>query len=246
MRDQSEEPEEETEMGPQQHHETMVHVTAGRVTLEGNLSLPAGATGVVLFAHGSGSSRLSPRNRYVATLLNQAKLATLLVDLLTVKEEALDQATGHLRFDIALLAQRLVGATDWLTQQPDTRGLRLGYFGASTGAAAALVAAAERAAVVGAVVSRGGRPDLAGPALERVTAPTLLIVGGNDTEVIELNEQALARLRCEKRLAIVPGATHLFEEPGALDEVTRLARAWFERHLASAEAPAKGAASQGR
>ena len=185
----------------------------------------------MLFAHGSGSSRHSPRNRYVARLLNQAKLATLLVDLLTSDEEAIDMRTAHLRFDIGLLAQRLVAVTDWLTQYQDTRYLRIGYFGASTGAAAALVAAAERPDVVGAVVSRGGRPDLAGPALARVRAPTLLIVGGNDFQVIELNWAALAQLRCEKQLVIVPGATHLFEEPGALDEVARLAREWFERHL---------------
>ena len=211
--------------------ERLVRVAAGAVTLEGNLSLPKGAGGIVLFAHGSGSSRHSPRNRYVARLLNQAKLATLLVDLLTSDEEAIDMRTAHLRFDIGLLAQRLVAVTDWLTQYPDTRQLRVGYFGASTGAAAALVAAAERPDVVGAVVSRGGRPDLAGHALARVRAPTLLIVGGNDFQVIELNRAALAQLRCEKQLVIVPGATHLFEEPGALDEVARRAREWFERHL---------------
>ena len=211
--------------------ERLVRVAAGAVTLEGNLSLPKGAGGIVLFAHGSGSSRHSPRNRYVARLLNQAKLAILLVDLLTSDEEAIDMRTAQLRFDIGLLAERLVEVTDWLTQYPDTRHLRIGYFGASTGAAAALVAAAERPDVVGAVVSRGGRPDLAGPALSLVRAPTLLIVGGNDFQVIELNRAALAQLRCEKQLVIVPGATHLFEEPGALDEVARLAREWFERHL---------------
>ena len=211
--------------------ERLVRVAAGAVTLEGNLSLPKGAGGIVLFAHGSGSSRHSPRNRYVARLLNQAKLATLLVDLLTSDEEAIDMRTAHLRFDIGLLAERLVAVTDWLTEHPDTRQLRVGYFGASTGAAAALVAAAERPDVVGAVVSRGGRPDLAGHALARVRAPTLLIVGGNDFPVIDLNRAALAQLRCEKQLVIVPGATHLFEEPGALDEVARLAREWFERHL---------------
>jgi dienelactone hydrolase len=220
--------------------ERLVHVAAGPVTLEGNLSVPEGARGVVLFAHGSGSSRLSPRNRYVAQLLNTAKLATLLVDLLTPDEEAIDSRSAHLRFDIGLLAERLVGATDWLTQYPDTRHLRSGYFGASTGAGAALVAAAERPDVVGAVVSRGGRPDLAGPALAHVRAPTLLIVGENDIPVIELNRQALAQLRCEKRLVIVPRATHLFEEPGALDEVARLARAWFEHHLTRAEATGAG------
>jgi dienelactone hydrolase len=185
----------------------------------------------VLFAHGSGSSRHSPRNRYVAWLLNEVGLATLLVDLLTSEEEAIDLTTAHLRFDIGLLAGRLIGVTDWLTEHPDTRHLRIGYFGASTGAAAALMAAAERADVVGAVVSRGGRPDLAGPALTRVKAPTLLIVGGNDFPVIDLNRAALAQLHCEKQLVIVPGATHLFEEPGALDQVAQLAREWFKRYL---------------
>jgi dienelactone hydrolase len=218
-----------------QGEERLVRVAAGRVTLEGNLSLPEGARGIVLFAHGSGSSRHSSRNRYVARLLNEAKLATLLVDLLTAEEEAVDLRTAHLRFDIGLLAERLVGATDWLTRHPDTRHLRIGYFGASTGAAAALVAAAQRPDAVGAIVSRGGRPDLAGPALPLVRAPTLLIVGGNDVQVIELNRLAFEQLRCEKQLVIVPGATHLFEEPGALDEVARLARDWFERHLARAE-----------
>jgi len=195
--------------------EQPVRVLAGPVILEGDLSLPKGARGVVLFAHGSGSSRHSPRNRLVASLLNEAKLATLLVDLLTPREEAIDLQTAHLRFDIPLLAKRLV---------------------ASTGAAAALVAAAERPQQIDAVVSRGGRPDLAGTALERVRASTLLIVGGNDYPVIAMNQTALARLHSEKRLVIVPGATHLFEEPGALLEVARLAREWFERHLASAHA----------
>jgi putative phosphoribosyl transferase len=215
--------------------ERLIRITAGAVLLEGNLSLPVGASGVVLFAHGSGSSRHSPRNRYVARLLNAAKLATLLIDLLTPDEEAIDLRTAHLRFDIELLAERLIAATDWLTQQQATRQLRVGYFGASTGAGAALVAAPERPELVGAVVSRGGRPDLAGSALARVRAPTLLIVGGNDFPVIELNQAALAQLRCEKQLVIVPGATHLFEEPGALDAVARLAREWFERHLTLAE-----------
>jgi putative phosphoribosyl transferase len=218
--------------------ERLVRVTAGPVTLESNLSLPEGARGLVLFAHGSGSSRLSPRNRYVAQLLNRAKLATLLVNLLTAEEAAVDLRTAQLRFDIGLLAERLVGVTDWLVHQPNTRPLRIGYFGASTGAAAALVAAAERPKIVRAVVSRGGRPDLAGPALTRVEAPTLLIVGGNDPLVIELNRAALAQLHCEKRLVIVPGATHLFEEPGALDEVARLARQWFEHCLAREETAA--------
>ena len=211
--------------------ETLVHVSAGSVTLDGNLSLPEESRAVVLFAHGSGSSRHSSRNRYVARVLNEAKLATLLIDLLTLDEEVIDARTAQLRFDIELLAERLVGATDWLTRFPDTKHLRIGYFGASTGAAAALVAAAVRPDVVSAVVSRGGRPDLAGAALMHVRAPTLLIVGGNDGQVLQLNRAALAELRCEKQLMIVPGATHLFEEPGALDEVARLARDWFHRHL---------------
>jgi dienelactone hydrolase len=217
--------------------ERLVRVAAARVLLEGNLTLPEGARGIVLFAHGSGSSRFSPRNCYVAQQLNREKLATLLVDLLSPEEEAVDLRTARLRFNIGLLAERLVGVTDWLVRQPDTRPLRIGYFGASTGAAAALVAAAERPQIVRAIVSRGGRPDLAGPALARVEAPTLLIVGGDDTPVIELNRAALAQLRCEKRLVIVPGATHLFEEPGALEEVARLARQWSERHLAREETP---------
>ena len=211
--------------------ERSVHVAAGPVTLVGDLRLPRKARGRVLFAHGSGSGRGSPRNRHVARLLNAAGLATLLVDLLTPDEEAVDRLTARLRFDIALLAERLAGATDWLVAQPYTRDLALGYFGASTGGAAALVAAVYRPHAVHAIVSRGGRPDLAGPALPRVRAPTLLIVGGNDTEVLELNKWALARLRCEKELVVVPGATHLFEEPGALDQVARLAAEWFVRHL---------------
>ena len=213
----------------------LIQIRVGQVALEGNLSLPERAGGVVLFAHGSGSSRHSPRNRHVARMLNRANLATLLVDLLTPEEEALDVWTVHLRFDIGLLTGRLIGATDWLTQHPDTRHLRVGYFGASTGAGAALVAAAERPDVVGAVVSRGGRPDLAGPALARVRAPTLLIVGGYDLQVIQLNRVAFAQLHSEKELVIVPGATHLFEEPGTLDEVAQLAREWFERYLMAAQ-----------
>jgi dienelactone hydrolase len=220
--------------------ERLVHIPVGPVVLEGNLTLPDGANAIVLFAHGSGSSRHSPRNRYVAEVLNQANLATLLVDLLTSREEAIDMRTAHLRFDIDLLANRLVALTDWLTQNPETQNLRLGYFGASTGAAAALVAAAERPDQVGAVVSRGGRPDLAGPALPRVRAPTLLIVGGNDYQVIELNRAAFELLRSEKQLVIVPGATHLFEEPGALEAVARLAREWFERYLLLAPAQVAG------
>ncbi|HEX2182851.1 MAG TPA: phosphoribosyltransferase family protein [Rubrobacteraceae bacterium] len=213
-----------------------VKVPAGPVELEGALSVPEGAAGVVLFAHGSGSSRHSPRNRHVARTLYESGLATLLVDLLTPDEEQVDLRTRHLRFDVGLLAQRLAGATDWLRRNPDTRDLRVGYFGASTGAGAALVAAAERPEDVGAVVSRGGRPDLAGESLPLVRAPTLLIVGGEDEPVIRMNEEALARLRAEKRLEIVPGAGHLFEEPGALDEVARLAAGWFGRHLAPEEA----------
>jgi putative phosphoribosyl transferase len=219
--------------------EHRVRVAAGPVFLDGDLSRPEGARGIVLFAHGSGSSRVSPRNRQVAQLLNHAKLATLLVDLLTSEEEAVDLRTAQLRFDIGLLAERLVGITYWLTQAPETRQLRIGYFGASTGAGAALVAAAERPEAVSAVVSRGGRPDLAGSALSRVRAPTLLIVGGNDAQVIALNRAALAQLRCQKQLVIVPGATHLFEEPGALDQVALLARDWFERHLAEKKVPTK-------
>src|SRR6267143_1604897 len=215
-------------------NERLVRGAVGPLTLEGNLTLPEEPRGVVLFAHGSGSSRRSPRNRHVAEMLNEANLATLLIDLLTSEEEMIDLRTAHLRFDINLLAERLIAATDWLTQDADTRDLRVGYFGASTGAAAALVAAAERSEVVGAIVSRGGRPDLAGPALPQVQAPTLLIVGGNDFQVIELNRAAFAQLYCEKELVIVAGATHLFEERGALDEVARLARKWFERHLTTA------------
>jgi dienelactone hydrolase len=210
-------------------------ITAG-VELTGCLAAPAGARGVVLFAHGSGSSRHSPRNQYVARVLRQSGLGTLLMDLLTVDEESVDQYTRHLRFDIELLAMRLIAATDWLTQSPQTRELPVGYFGASTGAGAALMAAAERPDVVRAVVSRGGRPDLAGPALLRVHAPTLLIVGGNDAPVIDLNQRALDLLEGERELRIVAGATHLFEEPGALEEVARLAADWFTRHLAPTHA----------
>ena len=212
--------------------EQQVWVPAGPVTLEGNLTVPVGAVGIVLFAHGSGSSRHSPRNRFVARALQNAGLATLLIDLLTADEESVDMADAHLRFDIGLLAERLVAATDWLTREDRTAELRIGYFGASTGAGAALVAAAERPALVGAVVSRGGRPDLAGPALSAVRAPTLLIVGGRDYPVIDMNRAALQRLGTRvKELVIVPGATHLFEEPGALEEVARLASAWLIRHL---------------
>lgn len=211
-----------------------VQVTTDHVVLEGSLALPDDAIGVVLFAHGSGSSRRSPRNRAVAAALQQAGLATLLFDLLTPAEEAIDVRSGSFRFDIAFLADRLVGATRWIVQQPDTHRLRVGYFGASTGGAAALLAAAELPHEVSAVVSRGGRPDLAGSALRLVRAPSLLIVGGRDRPVLQLNERALAALQCEKVLAVVPGATHLFEEPGALEEVARLARDWFVRHLTGA------------
>jgi putative phosphoribosyl transferase len=209
-----------------------VRIESGPASLDGDLALPRGARGVVLFAHGSGSSRHSSRNRYVAQELQRSALGTLLMDLLTSEEEAVDARTGHLRFDIGLLAERLGAATDWLRADPRTSRLAIGYFGASTGGGAALVAAADRPADVGAVVSRGGRPDLAGAALPRVQAPTLLIVGGRDEPVIAMNRDALARLRCEKRLEIVPGATHLFEEPGTLEEVARLATGWFARHLA--------------
>ena len=213
--------------------EREVRVSAESATLEANFDIPADAQGVVLFGHGSGSGRHSPRNRYVAETLCEAGQATLLIDLLTPEEEEVDMRTRHLRFDIRLLADRLAGATDWLAQNPDTRDLSVGYFGASTGAGAALVAAAERPEEVGAIVSRGGRPDLAGDALAHVRAPTLLIVGGNDVPVIEMNREALEQLRVEKELEIVPGATHLFEEPGALEQVACLASGWFVRHLRS-------------
>jgi pimeloyl-ACP methyl ester carboxylesterase len=209
----------------------LVRVRAGRVTLEGDLQIPEGAVGVVLLAHGSGSSRHSTRNRYVAGQLQSAGLATLLIDLLTLEEEAVDQHTAHLRFDIPLLAERLVAATRWLGEDPSTRSLSVGYFGASTGAAAALVAAATIPERVGAVVSRGGRPDLADEALPRVTAPTLLIVGGRDLAVLDLNRIAMARMTAVTRLEIVPGATHLFEEAGTLEIVAHLARDWFLRYL---------------
>jgi dienelactone hydrolase len=219
-------------------NEQAVRVEAGPGMLEGNLSVPEGAHGLVLFAHGSGSSRHSPRNRFVAQALQEAQLATLLLDLLTAEEESRDRSTGHLRFDIGLLAERLVGATRWAEQDPVLGHLPVGCFGASTGAGAALVAAAERPAAVRAVVSRGGRPDLAGPALGQVRAPTLLLVGGNDQPVIEMNREALGQLGCrEKDLVIVPGATHLFEEPGALEKVARLASDWFLRHLTGVEVP---------
>ncbi|HEX2037098.1 MAG TPA: dienelactone hydrolase family protein [Chloroflexota bacterium] len=203
----------------------------GQASLAGTLTRPAAARGLVLFAHGSGSSRHSPRNRFVAQVLQRAGLATLLMDLLTEEEEAVDLRTRHLRFDIELLAERLVGATDWLAENEHTRGLQVGYFGASTGAGAALVAAAQRPEPVKAVVSRGGRPDLAGAALARVRAPTLLIVGGDDRPVISMNQEAMRELQVEKELVVIPGASHLFEEPGKLEEVARLAREWFTTHF---------------
>jgi len=208
--------------------ERQVEIPSGRRRLCGILRIPPGAEGVVAFAHGSGSGRFSPRNQYVARALEEGGLATLLLDLLE-EEEAEDRDKV---FDIELLAERLQSAASWLGQQPETSALRLGYFGASTGAGAALVAAARQPTAVDAVVSRGGRPDLAHTYLQVVQAPTLLIVGGNDDVVIELNEQALRLLRCPKQLVIVPGATHLFEEPGTLEEVARLAREWFVRYLA--------------
>jgi len=210
-----------------------VKIQAGQAVLSGNLNIPDGATAFVLFAHGSGSSRHSPRNQFVARTLNKAGLATLLFDLLTQEEEAVDARTGEHRFNIGLLAERLVHATKWTRQDEQTCDLRIGYFGSSTGGGAALVAAAALPQDVSAVVSRGGRPDLAGEALPKVQAPTLLIVGGNDDIVIELNEQARDRMRCEVKLEIVPGATHLFEEPGALERVAQLASDWFSLHAAA-------------
>jgi len=201
-------------------------IPAGQLKLEGIIEVPDGAPGIVLFAHGSGSSRHSPRNVYVARVVREGGIGTLLFDLLT-EQEAEDRENV---FDIEFLARRLIAATDWVRQLDSAKGLSIGYFGASTGAAAALVAAADDQAI-GAVVSRGGRPDLAGASLPRVKAPTLLIVGGDDTGVIELNQEAYDRLTCKKELKIVPGATHLFEEPGTLEEVARLARDWFKRHL---------------
>jgi len=208
-----------------------VRVAVGDIQLEGELKVPAGAKGIALFAHGSGSSRHSPRNQFVARVIRDAGVGTLLFDLLTREEEAVDVMTRHLRFDIDLLARRLTDAARWIAAEPDTRRLWVGLFGSSTGGAAALVAAAELGKPIGAVVSRGGRPDLAGPALARVVSPTLLIVGGRDDVVLKLNEQAYERLRCEKELKVVPGATHLFEEPGTLEEVARLAAEWLKRHL---------------
>ena len=213
-------------------HKKPVRVKIDTIILEGNLSIPKDSKGIVLFAHGSGSSRHSPRNQYVARVLQEAGLSTLLIDLLTVEEERVDDYTMHLRFDIGLLAQRLVGATDWLVNNQETRHLNIGYFGASTGAAAALVAATKHPELIKAIVSRGGRPDLAGSSLPQVKAPVLLIVGGDDTPVIELNEQARERMQTKSKIVIVPGATHLFEEPGKLEDVAKLATDWFLQYLA--------------
>jgi putative phosphoribosyl transferase len=211
--------------------EQTVRVPAGGVTLEGDLAMPPGARGVVVFAHGSGSSRHSSRNRYVAGQIQAAGLGTLLFDLLTRAEEEVDELTRQLRFDIELLAERLVDAAQWVAAEPVARGLPIGYFGASTGGGAALVAAAQAPDRIAAIVSRGGRPDLAGPFLGRVKAPTRLIVGGEDTAVIELNDVAYRQMHCEKDLQIVPGATHLFEERGALERVAELAAGWFLQWL---------------
>jgi putative phosphoribosyl transferase len=216
-----------------------IRIPSGSVTLEGELHVPAGAAGVVLFAHGSGSSRHSPRNRFVAEQLRKSGLGTVLFDLLTPEEERLDDARGHLRFNIGLLTQRLACAAHWVAEEDEARHLRLGFFGSSTGGGAALVAAADLGKVVGAVVSRGGRPDLAGGALRRVKCPTLLIVGELDEPVIALNEEAYELLACEKELQIVRGASHLFEEPGALEEVARLASGWFLEHLGYAPISAR-------
>jgi pimeloyl-ACP methyl ester carboxylesterase len=226
------------------HHvpyQSAVSIDLAKVALNGDLGLPPHPSGIVLFAHGSGSSRLSPRNRFVAERLQASGIGTLLMDLLTPSEEQIDQRTSQLRFNIRLLAKRLAGATAWALREPDLRELNIGYFGASTGAAAALAAAAQLPGKVAAVVSRGGRPDLAGNALASVVAPTLLIVGGQDGPVIDLNEEALAKLGCsEKKLFIIPGATHLFEEPGTLEEVAKVAAEWFSRHFSSNSRAIKG------
>jgi pimeloyl-ACP methyl ester carboxylesterase len=208
-----------------------VRIIAGRAALDGELQIPPGARGIVLFAHGSGSSRHSPRNQFVARVIRESGNGTLLFDLLTREEEREDEVTGQLRFDIGLLARRLIEAARWVKALPEAQGLGLGFFGSSTGGGAALVAAAELAGGVDAVVSRGGRPDLAGAALPRVQAPTLLLVGERDEVVIDLNQEAFDQLRCPKELRIIPRATHLFEEPGALEAVAAEAAAWFQRHL---------------
>ncbi|MFI5342684.1 MAG: dienelactone hydrolase family protein [Chlamydiales bacterium] len=211
-------------------NEQVIQISIGESKLEGNLSIPDGAKGIVLFAHGSGSSRFSPRNQFVANFLIKNHLATLLIDLLTMEEEEVDELTREYRFDIGLLAERLIHVTDWLLQDKRTKELQIHYFGSSTGAAAALIAAAMKGSMISSVVSRGGRPDLAGDYLARVKSPTLLIVGGDDHVVIELNKQASDHLKCEKKIEIVPHATHLFEEPGALEQVAHLASSWFLEH----------------
>ena len=213
------------------HQQTEMKIPVGSVTVEGTLTLPPGAKGVVLFAHGSGSSRFSPRNQYVAKEFSKAKIATLLFDLLTQEEEETDVVTAEYRFNITLLAERLIGATEWLRNDLFTKRLAFGYFGASTGAAAAIIAAAKFPSDIAAVVSRGGRPDLAGKYLPQVVAPTLLLVGSLDIEVIELNRLALDQMTNEKKLVIIPGATHLFEEPGTLEEVAKYSTNWFLRYL---------------
>ena len=213
------------------HNQTEMKIPVGNVVVEGTLTLIPGAKGVVLFAHGSGSGRFSPRNQYVAKEFNKANIGTLLFDLLTKEEEEEDIVTAEYRFNIALLAKRLIGVTEWLRNDPKTKKLSIGYFGASTGAAAALIAAAKLPNEIAAVVSRGGRPDLAGDYLPGVAAPTLLLVGGLDTEVIELNQEAMDQMTAEKKLVIVPGATHLFEEPGTLEHVAKLSTEWFLRYL---------------
>lgn len=224
--------------------ERPVSIRLTRVSLEADLALPIHPSGIVLFAHGSGSSRRSPRNRFVAEALHASGIGTLLLDLLTASEGEIDDRTAQLRFNIPLLAKRLAGATGWTIRQPELRELQIGYFGASTGAAAALVAAAGLPEIA-AIVSRGGRPDLAGDALHSVVAPTLLIVGGHDEPVIDLNQQAMQSLGCsEKKLVIVPGATHLFEEPGTLEEVARLAANWFSSHFTLRSQPRKDYAAR--
>jgi putative phosphoribosyl transferase len=215
-------------------NEQDLRIELSDANLFGDLNVPNGALGLVIFAHGSGSGRKSSRNRFVARVLQEHRVGTLLFDLLTLEEERLDSYTAHLRFDISLLARRLRSVTEWMISAHGD--IPLGYFGASTGAAAALIAAAELGSLIDAVVSRGGRPDLAGPALRRVTAPTLLIVGGEDYPVIDLNQKAFTQLQCEKRMDIVPGATHLFEEPGTLEQVSELAAGWFEKFLRVARA----------
>lgn len=211
--------------------EDLIKIKVGKVELSGDLKIPKGSKGIVVFAHGSGSGRLSPRNQYVAKVLREKNLATLLFDLLTTKEEEEERYTAHLRFDIGMLAERLAAVTDWLKQNSATQNLNIGYFGASTGAGAALAAASKKIKEVKAVVSRGGRPDLVEKALSAVRAPTLLIVGGDDVPVIGMNKEAQAKMTCENKLVIIPGATHLFEEPGTLEQVAELAAQWFDKFL---------------